>query len=239
MKRSKYYNNADGDQTKKKLKVNKNEYLLEANVNRLGMDFFTRYSSIDLAKNLLGKILCRKIDETILKGIIVETEAYLGPEDHASYTFGGRRTESNEPMYMKAGTCFIRFTYGMYYCFNLSSQDFGGAVLIRAAQPFDGIQKMIELRQKHPKAPKLNFAKQPNKIANGPSKLCIAFGIDKSINKFDITNDTSIWLETNNELVIDKNDIVESTRIGISASNQWSNKPLRYYLKDNKSVSKF
>ena len=218
-----------------------------SNTKRLQQEFFTQYSTIELAKNLLGKLLCRQFDNGVqIKGMIVETEAYIGPEDHASYTFGGRRTVANEPMYMAAGTCFIRLIYGMYYCFNLSSQDYGGAVLIRAVEPMvDSIDKMIELRLLHPKASgnSQQFKSKPYLLANGPSKLCIAFNIDQFMNRKNIITDHSIWLEhnddDNDQLEIKSKNIVESTRIGISSKNPWSNRLLRFYLRQNRSVSKF
>jgi DNA-3-methyladenine glycosylase len=77
----------------------------------------------DLAVNLLGQTLVRKLDDGCeLRCRIVETESYLGAEDKACHTFGGRRTERNKPMYMKPGTSYVYFTYGMYHCFNISSQ---------------------------------------------------------------------------------------------------------------------
>jgi Methylpurine-DNA glycosylase (MPG) len=77
----------------------------------------------ELAVNLLGQTLVRKLDDGCeLRCRIVETESYLGAEDKACHTFGGRRTERNKPMYMKPGTSYVYFTYGMYHCFNISSQ---------------------------------------------------------------------------------------------------------------------
>jgi hypothetical protein len=77
----------------------------------------------DLAKGLLGKILVRRLnDGTVLKGRIVETECYLGGEDRASHSYKGRITERSKPMYMKPGTTYVYITYGMYHCFNISSQ---------------------------------------------------------------------------------------------------------------------
>uniref|UniRef100_A0A834R7T9 DNA-3-methyladenine glycosylase n=1 Tax=Sarcoptes scabiei TaxID=52283 RepID=A0A834R7T9_SARSC len=208
---------------------------------RLNRDFFQRYSTIELALNLLGTVICRRFDDTICRGLIVETEAYLGVEDEASYSFGGRRTESNEPMFMEPGTCFVRLIYGMYFCFNLSSNDYGGAILIRAIEPVEGIDKMIEMRTNHPKAPRTNkFLQQQHLIANGPSKFCIAFAINEQLNKLDITKSEDIWIESNasSKSIDIKNDVIESKRIGINSKNPWANKLLRFYLKDNKSVSK-
>lgn len=205
---------------------------------RLGEEFFSAHSTENLAISLLGKYLCRRVEDTVLKAVIVETEAYVGVDDHASFSFGGRRTEANEPMYMAAGTCFTKFTYGIYYCFNISSKDDGGAILLRAVDPVEGIEKMVQLRQQHPKAPKNDrFTEKPHEIANGPSKMCIAFAIDAALNKANILDDPDIWLE-DSEQVYSEDDIVKATRVGIPAKNPWANRLLRYYLKDFKSVSK-
>lgn len=77
----------------------------------------------ELAKSLLGKILVRRLDDnTVVKGRIVETECYLGGQDAASHSFNGKLTTRNEPMFMKPGTAYVYMTYGMYYCFNISSK---------------------------------------------------------------------------------------------------------------------
>lgn len=205
---------------------------------RLADEFFSAHSTEELAKGLLGKYLCRRVEDSVLKALIVETEAYVGVEDHASFSYGGRRTEANEPMYMSAGTCFTKFTYGMYYCFNISSKDNGGAILVRAADPIEGIEKMCQLRRQHPKAPKNDrFTENPHQLASGPSKLCIAFAIDASLNKANILDDPAIWIEDSGQVYGDE-DIVKATRVGISQKNPWANRLLRFYLKDFKSVSK-
>lgn len=91
-------------------------------LNRL-KDSFYDVPCEDLAKRLLGKILVRRMnDGTVLKGRVVETECYLGGEDKASHSYNGRITERSKPMYMKPGTTYVYMTYGMYHCFNISSQ---------------------------------------------------------------------------------------------------------------------
>ena len=102
------------------------------------MDF--NKCGINLAKYLLGKVLTRVYDNgDILSGRIVETEAYLGETDRACHTYGGKRTERTQPMYMNPGTLYVYFIYGMYHCLNISSQDVGGCVLIRALDPIQGL----------------------------------------------------------------------------------------------------
>jgi len=91
-------------------------------LNRL-KDSFYDVPCEELAKRLLGKILVRRInDGTVLKGRVVETECYPGGEDKASHSYNGRITERSKPMYMKPGTTYVYITYGMYHCFNISSQ---------------------------------------------------------------------------------------------------------------------
>ncbi len=86
-------------------------------------DSFFDVTCIELAKNLLGTILVRRLrDGTVLKGKIVETECYLGAEDKASHSYKGKMTPRNEAMFMKPGTIYVYQTYGMYYCMNISSQ---------------------------------------------------------------------------------------------------------------------
>lgn len=220
-------------------------------LKRLTADFFTSVDTIRLTKSLLGQILCRKIIDSqnqikILKGRIVETESYLGRIDAASHSFNGRRTDRNEPMFMEAGTTYVYFTYGMYHCFNLSSQDEGGAVLIRAIEPLEGIDVMLKNRVE-----RLNNRKSPTKndliksgshkqmklknIANGPSKLCIALNIDKNLNKLQIATSEEIWIEEGESVA--EEDIVVCKRIGINNAGVWNDKPLRFYVRSCEYIS--
>lgn len=88
---------------------------------RLDEKFFN-VPCVELAKNLLGTVLVRKLGNSHLKGRIVETECYLGFPDKASHSYQGRRTPRNEPMFMAPGTIYVYQTYGMYYCINISSE---------------------------------------------------------------------------------------------------------------------
>src|SRR5262249_30706689 len=104
----------------------------------------------ELARALLGTTLVRVLDDgTRLAGRIVETEAYLGVEDRAAHSFGGRRTPRNEPMYGKPGMSYIYFTYGMHHCFNIvcGEVDEPVAVLLRGIEPTEGLEVMRRLRE--------------------------------------------------------------------------------------------
>lgn len=183
---------------------------------------------VELARRLLGKIICRKIAGQVLKGMIVETEAYLGPHDKACHTYGGRRTTRNEAMYMKAGTCYVYIVYGMHQCFNISSIEEGAAVLVRAIEPLDGVELMRRHRKRTDKSVK--------DIANGPSKLCVAMGIAKhDINKEDIVISSKIWLEEGR--MVEDREIATSKRIGLRNAGSWGEKQLRFYIRDSEFVS--
>ncbi|KAJ8925042.1 hypothetical protein NQ315_001213, partial [Exocentrus adspersus] len=150
------------------------------------------------------------------------------------------RTAANEPMYMPAGTAYVYMTYGMYHCFNISSEEPGAAVLLRALEPISGMETMQKFRAQKLKTNK--NAIQPPKLCDGPSKLCISMNITKeSMNKLDLTdlsNDT-MWLEDDPDFDRDGMKIVCTSRIGIaSAGVEWATKPLRFYILHNDSVSK-
>lgn len=113
-----------------------------------------------------------------MRGVIVETEAYLDPHNKAAHFFGGRRTLRNEAMYMGMGTCYVYAVYGMHHCFNISSSEEGAAVLIRAVEPLEGADLML----RHREAKGLKITRMRG-IANGPSKLCEAMAITGGMDK--------------------------------------------------------
>ena len=203
--------------------------------SRLGEDFLNQEPTV-LAKALLGKVLVVSCEDgPHIAGGIVETEAYLGMSvDKASHSFS-KRTARNEPMFMKPGTVYVYTIYGMYHCLNISSQGDGTAVLLRAIEPISGIDRMKQnrcLRQKKDRS----F--HPHQLCNGPSKICIAFGIDKIFNKMDMGLSSSpLWIEDWGNPPQPFN-IVTTARIGISKkADEWMTAPLRFYVMGCKSVS--
>ena len=101
----------------------------------------------------------------------METEAYLGGDDKASHSYNGRRTDRNEAMYMKPGTCYVYSIYGVHCCVNISSLGEGAAVLVRALEPTAG-EELMKKRRKS--------AKKSRDLCSGPSKLCQALDIIRS-----------------------------------------------------------
>lgn len=187
--------------------------------------FYERDTAL-VAQELLGKIIVRVIDDkTILKGAIVETEAYMGIHDAASHAFGGKRVR-NVPLFGPVGHAYVYFTYGMHFCLNFVSRAKGipaGGVLIRALEPLQGINYMERKRHMH----KLEM------LTNGPGKLTQAFSIDSKFNGIDVTKKGSLFVVDAPSL--SKHEIVASERIGISKA---ADELLRFYVRDNKFISR-
>jgi DNA-3-methyladenine glycosylase len=190
---------------------------------------FYQQEVMTVARELLGKILIHECVEGVTAGRIVETEAYMGPEDQAAHSSGGRRTARNEVMYGLKGHAYVYFIYGLYWCFNLTAGAVPGkpeAVLLRALEPIAGEDIMVKRRS-------VNERKAAN-LTNGPSKLCMAMAISKMQNKADLTAPP---LYMNDAPLIPQTEIVESTRVGVDYAGEWKNKPCRFYIKGNRYVS--
>lgn len=203
----------------------------ESKVKIIQRNFF-QSSSLVLSEKLLGKILVHEVDGIKLSGRIVEVEAYMGIEDKAAHSYGGRRTNRTEVMYGQAGILYVFSIYGLYYCVNIVASDINipQAVLIRALEPIEGIEEMSK-RRFNKKFEDLT-KKQKQNLTNGPGKLCIAMGINKSDNEKDLCSD-NFYLEDDNYVP----SIVTSKRIGIDYAEEAVHYPWRFYIKDNEFVS--
>ena len=197
-------------------------------MKKLPRKFYTRGSVLTVARELLGKLLVVPApDGTRVSGIIVETEAYRGPQDRASHAYGGRRTKRTETMFGQGGTVYVYFVYGMYYQFNVvtSVPETPHAVLIRALEPVEGLEWMR--RRRHGQLD-LN-------LTNGPGKLCIALGIDRNLDRADLLRD-QVWIEGGKK--VSALQIASGPRIGIDYAKEWIDKPWRFWMKDNPFVSR-
>ena len=196
---------------------------------KLNQSFYLNKDVINIAKKLLGKNLVTNINNTITSGIIVETEAYAGIDDKASHAYNNKRTQRTETMYQKGGIAYVYLCYGMYHLFNVITniEDIPHAVLIRAIEPLDGIDKIKKRR-------KIKSSK--DNLTNGPGKLSIALGIDKSFNGESLLSD-KIWIQDNG-IKFSKKDILSSPRIGVDYAKEDAKLPYRFYIKDNKWISK-
>jgi DNA-3-methyladenine glycosylase len=187
----------------------------------LPADFLEKPAS-QAAPLLLGCILERRLDGQILRGRIVETEAY-DQTDVASHSYRGK-TPRTEVMFGKHGHLYVYFTYGMHYCCNIVTgpDGHGAAVLIRAVEPLEGQAAMKHFRG----------GRGGLELTNGPAKFCQAFAIDRIMNGHDLAEEPL-------KLIVPENrpahETVRTTRIGISRGHDV---PWRFYIKGNPYVSK-
>ncbi|HEX7153239.1 MAG TPA: DNA-3-methyladenine glycosylase [Thermoanaerobaculia bacterium] len=186
--------------------------------------------TVSVARDLLGCILWHRNGDQLLAARIVETEAYLGANDMASHARRGVRTPRNESMYLEGGHAYVYLSYGMHWCMNVVTQDadLAEAVLLRAAEPVEGIEFM---RVRRPKA------KRDHELMNGPGKMCEAMGIDKGCDGAWLAGDT-LWLSPRNQ-PLDEADIAASPRIGIDNSGDATHWPLRFFVRGNRHVSRY
>jgi DNA-3-methyladenine glycosylase len=194
---------------------------------KLPREFYTRSNVVAVARDLLGKLLVVPAKGRRVSGIIVETEAYRGPHDRAAHSYGGRRTKRTETMYATGGTTYVFFVYGMYNQFNVVTNvaDVPHAVLIRAVEPVEGIELMRTRRRGQP----------DHNLTNGPGKLCIALGIDRTLDRSDLLGNR-VWLE--DAETIPRRRIASGPRIGIDYAEEWVDKPWRFWIKGNPCVSR-
>jgi DNA-3-methyladenine glycosylase len=179
----------------------------------LPRSFYGR-DTVDVAQDLLGKVLVRRIGQKIISGMIIETEAYRYKDDEASHSFVGI-TERNKAMFGQVGRAYVYFTYGMHYCVNVvaKNNDFdAGAVLLRALEPREGIDFMIKQRK----------TKLISNLTNGPAKLTQALQITKKHYGEDLTKPSSLFVIEGKE--IKKSEIKVKSRIGIkrAADKFWN-----------------
>ncbi len=188
---------------------------------------FYQTDAITLARCLLGKILVHESQDGITSGIIVETEAYSGPEDKAAHTFNNKRTPRTEIIFHDGGRAYIYLVYGMHYCLNITANtsEKPECVLLRALQPLSGIDIMQSRRR----------TSRLVNLCNGPGKLCSAMGITRELYGADLCGDELYILDSECSDV----KIAASTRIGIDyAGEYYRNMLWRFYVDGSAYVSR-
>ncbi len=186
-------------------------------IKRLNLAFFDKQPTLELARLLLGKVLVYQTPAGTIKGIINETEAYTQDEE-SCHAFGGRRGKRNEVMFWRAGHLYVYFTYGMHYCINIVTgpENWAEAVLIRSVIPLEGREIML-----------LNRKGRAKNLSDGPAKLAMAYGFDKTHNGLDLlSSDAVVYLEDQG---LQAKKIIQSERIGISRAR---NLPWRFEAKE-------
>ena len=189
-------------------------------MKKIKREFFLQ-PTLKVAKEILGKKIVRKIDSNkLLSGIILEVEAYIGPEGLATHARMWKITKRNFIEYAQGGFLYVYLVYGYWWQLNITTYKSGTpeCILIRAFKPDKGIELMKK------------FRKESNlqRLADGPGKVCEALKIDGSFNQEDLIKSKRIWIEEG----IKVKKIYQSERIGIDyAGPYWSKKKWRFYIK--------
>lgn len=193
--------------------------------HRLSGKFYNRETTV-VARELLGKVLVRRLEDgETLSGLIVEVEAYLSCNDPASHSHRGQGRK-NATMFAAPGTLYV-YPIHARYCLNVVTEPAGqgAAVLIRALQPLQGIDRMANLRG----------VDAPRSLVTGPARLCQALAVDRILDGEDLVTSQSIWLETAPKFISRCHwKVRSSSRIGIS---QATDLQLRWFIDGHQYVS--
>ena len=196
---------------------------MSRSTRRLPRSFFARPSP-EVGPDLLGRILVRRVvDGTLLTARIVEAEAYQ-EDDPASHSFRGR-TNRTEVMFGPPGHAYVYFTYGMHHCMNVvtGSTGEGSAVLLRAAEPLEGLEEMSRRRGTN----------DPRALCSGPGRLCQALGIDRAENGLDLVPGRRLWLLEGAPVAPSKMSV--GSRVGITSGTE---RPWRFSVRGDRFVSR-
>ncbi|HEY4372541.1 MAG TPA: DNA-3-methyladenine glycosylase [Burkholderiales bacterium] len=186
---------------------------LPATLTPLPRVFYDR-PAIEVAPDLLGKLLVREHEGRRQVGRIVEVEAYLGPHDLAAHSARGR-TQRTEVMFGPPGYAYVYMIYGIHYCMNVVTEPAGvaSAVLLRAIEPLQNIDTRTQ----------------------GPGLLCKAMGIDKRLHGHDMLSEDFFLAELPAPPRI---TVVRRPRIGVDYAGHWARRLLRFYVKGNPWISR-
>lgn len=188
---------------------------------RLQADFFLRSDVIAISRELLGTVLCTRINGEECRMLISETEAYAGESDRASHAYGGRRTARTEVMYGTGGTAYVYLCYGIHHLFNVVTNVAGipHAVLIRAGQPLSGIETMLRRRGR----------KRTGKhLLPGPGTVGQGLGITTALSGESLQGDT-VWIEQRCA-ALDRFTIESGPRTGVDYAGKDAALPYRFVL---------
>ncbi|RYG05613.1 MAG: DNA-3-methyladenine glycosylase [Chitinophagaceae bacterium] len=197
-------------------------------MKKLPLNFYDRNDVVQIARELLGKIMVSNIDGKLTSGIIVETEAYVALVDKASHAFGGRRTQRNEHMYGHPATSYVYICYGMHRMVNIVTNKKGvpDAVLIRALEPLEGIDVMLQRTGK---------AVADFTLTRGPGNVGKAMGIEKIHSGLHLMGDELFVHDAGKHYPIEQVGI--SKRIGVESAGKDALNLYRFYIRGNRYVS--
>lgn len=187
----------------------------------LPLKYYQNEDVLFLSRDLLGKFLMTCIDSKLTGGMIIETEAYRGPEDRASHAVGNRKTKRNTVMFSEGGVCYVYQCYGIHALFNIvtNAADIPHAILIRAIKPLIGVEEMMQRRNK---------TKVDRTLAGGPGTLTQALGIELKHNGLPLTG-PEIWIE-DRDIEVFSHEVVTKPRVGVDYAGEDAHLPWRFCL---------
>lgn len=193
---------------------------------QLPTSYYLQSDVVDIAQDLIGKILFTQIDGQISAAVITETEAYAGIDDKASHAYGGRRTKRTETMFLQGGHAYIYLIYGIHHLLNVvtNKEEIPHAVLIRGGFPVLGLEKM-KARNSYKTFNELSLV--------GPGRLSKLMGIQINMDAIPLLKNTdknAIWIEDWGWSKKLKKHIETSKRIGIDYAEEDAELPYRFYL---------
>jgi len=189
----------------------------------LARSFYARPSLV-VARDLLGRELVRTLpDGTELRARIVEAEAYR-EDDPASHSFKGR-TPTRETMFGPPGHLYVYVSYGMHFCMNVvtGGDGEGSAVLLRAAQPLEGLDRMAELRG----------LDVPRLLCAGPGRLCQALGVTRGLDGTDLVAGSDLVIERGRP--VRETEVVVGPRVGLTVAME---QPWRFTVRGSRYLSR-
>lgn len=197
-------------------------------MRKLTNDFYRRNDLLQIARDLLGKVLVSTWEGLVTSGRIVEVEAYNGIADKASHAWNGRRTNRNEIMYADGGVCYVYLCYGIHHLFNVVTNRSGipHAILLRALEPLQGTDTMQQRTGKK---------KVDHSLTRGPGNLSKALGIDTSQSGLSL-NSRELYI-ADDGFVYPVSAIASSPRIGVDYAGEDALLPYRFFIKGNPYVS--
>jgi DNA-3-methyladenine glycosylase len=188
----------------------------------LPRSFYLSESVVDIGRRLLGKFLfSRSADGVVTGGIIVETEAYAGPEDRASHAFNNRKTRRTDTMFRQGGVAYVYLCYGIHRMLNIVTNREGipHAVLLRALEPTAGIEVILHRRNKE---------HADRSLAGGPGTLTQALDVTMKDDGVDLTGDR-LWLEDRG-VDVPSEKIASAPRIGVDYAGDYARMPWRFQI---------
>lgn len=196
----------------------------------LSAEFYCREDTVQIAKELIGKVIITEFNGLLTSARIVETEAYKAPEDKACHAYLNRRTKRTQTMFLPGGVAYIYLCYGIHHLFNVVTGPEGAAhaVLIRAAEPLAGQETMLRRRGQEELKPQLSA---------GPGVMSKALGIEKAYDAISLTEHGGL-IRIADAPVLPSSEIIAGPRIGIDYAEECVDWPWRFYQRDCRWVSK-